>query len=96
MLWTPISLDLKPSVNPPKLSWFLMLPNFGVKSRGDHTPLRFITTCDKILLPYIICHRYLFLIKMLILHRVLGFRVRNNIFGKKNPNHQIWLPFFTM
>ena len=28
--------------------------------RGDHTPLRFITTCDKNLLPYIICHRWSF------------------------------------
>jgi hypothetical protein len=26
-------------------------------TRGDHNPLRFITTCDKSLLPYIICHR---------------------------------------
>ena len=26
-------------------------------SRGGHTPLRFITTCDKNLLPCFICHR---------------------------------------
>ena len=26
-------------------------------TRGDHAPLRFIITCDKTLLPYIICHR---------------------------------------
>ena len=28
-----------------------------VPTRGDHTPLCFITTYDKKLLPYIICHR---------------------------------------
>jgi hypothetical protein len=26
-------------------------------ARSDHTPLCFITTCEKSLLPYIICHR---------------------------------------
>ena len=30
-------------------------------SRGDHTPLRFINTCDKSLLPYIKCHIFYFL-----------------------------------
>ena len=29
----------------------------SLQTWGDRTPLRFITTCDKILLPYIICHR---------------------------------------
>ena len=31
--------------------------HFLMHPRGDHTLLRFITKCDKSLLPYIICHR---------------------------------------
>ena len=32
------------------------------RTREDHTPLSFITTCDKILLPYIIYHKYFLII----------------------------------
>ena len=34
--------------------------NKVTKNGGDHTPLRFITTCDKNLLPNVICHRQFF------------------------------------
>ena len=39
-----------------------------LKSLGEHTPLRFIITCDRSLLPYIISHRWNSKISFLNIH----------------------------